>query len=80
MPLLCYAYCTCKGLDGRTVLGRVWGTAGLCRYDSDHVFSVGRLLCMPYSGCAAAYLFDTQVSPVIMSYSNPFSIGPVLAQ
>ena len=22
-----------QGLDGRTVLGRVWGTAGLCRYD-----------------------------------------------
>ena len=30
MPLLCYGCMLVQGLDGRTVLGRVWGTA---RYD-----------------------------------------------
>ena len=28
MPLLCYGCVLVQGLDGRTVLGRVWGTAG----------------------------------------------------
>ena len=40
------------------------------------VFLVGRLLCMPYSGCTAACPFDTQVSPVVMNCSNPVSILP----
>ena len=52
-------------------LGAVW---------CDHVFSVGRLLCMPYFGCAAACPSDTQVSPVVMNCSNPVLIGLVLAQ